>query len=69
MSNPACDINADLVKVGQQGTVHGAVTAITGSGVNASVTVTTILGDTITCLAGDLHTPDDQKIPANNGSY
>jgi hypothetical protein len=67
MSNPAVDIDGDLVFVGQQATIHGAVTVVTGSGVSAAVTVVTILGDTFTCLAGDIDTPDDQQTPANPG--
>jgi hypothetical protein len=67
MSNPATDIDGDLIVKGQQASIHGAVTAVSGSGVNASVTVVTILGDTFTCLAGDLSTPDDPQIAANPG--
>src|ERR1700693_2127467 len=68
--NAATDIDGDLVLVGQQATIHGAVTADSASpgfGVNSSVTVVTILGDTFTCKAGDLDTPDDPQIPANPG--
>ncbi len=65
--NAAVDTNGDLVLVGQQGTIHGAVTAVSGSGVNATVTVLTILGDTVTCRAGDIDTPDDQQTAANPG--
>jgi|ERR1700692_1653729 len=70
MSNPAVDIDGDLILVGQQGTIQGAVTsdsASPGFGVNSSVTFVTILGDTFTCKAGDLDTPDDPQIPANPG--
>ncbi len=67
MSNPATDLDGDLVVAGQQATIHGAVTAVSGSGVNAAVTVVTILGDTFTCLAADLDTPDDPQVAANPG--
>jgi hypothetical protein len=67
MSNPAVDLDGDLITVGLQATIHGAVTVVTGSGVLAAVTVVTTLGDTITCQAGDLSSPDDQQISANPG--
>ncbi len=67
MSNPAVDLDNDLILVGQQATIHGAVTAVSGSGVNATCTVVTTLGDTITCRGGDLDSPDDQQIAANPG--
>src|SRR5258706_15435628 len=67
MANPASDIDGDLVLVGQQATIHGAVTVVTGSGINAAVTVVTTLGDTIQCKAGDLDTPDAPQTVANPG--
>ena len=65
--NAATDLDGDLIIVGQQATIHGAVTVVTGSGVNAVVTVVTSLGDTVQCKAGDIDTPEDPQTASNPG--
>jgi len=75
MSNPAVNRNGLIVAVGEQVTVLGAVTVITGSGVgrpsgtsNATdtVTVVTPLGDSISVQAGDCVVIE--RPPVNNNA-
>lgn len=60
MSNPASNMNGKLVAAGDQVTIHGSCTSITGTApsVTETVTFTSLLGDLVTVQAGDLKAPD-----------
>ena len=50
-------VAGNSVSVGDQITILGEVTAISGTGPNATVTVRTLVGDTITVKAKDCYAP------------
>ncbi len=64
MSNPATNYQGGTLHVADQVTIHGLCSAIasTNPSVNDSVTFTSILGDVVTTIAGDLSTPDGPYI-------
>ena len=57
MSNPATNFWGHTVSVGDFVTILGAASAISGTGVKASVTVATKMGDSFTAQAGDCNGP------------
>jgi hypothetical protein len=64
MANVPTNMNGKVVNIGDQVTIHGACATIpeTTPSVNDSITFNTILGDTFTCLAGDLSASDHPPI-------
>ncbi len=59
MSIPASNIWGKPVVVGDLVTILGAASAVSGTGVKASITVVTKLGDSFTTLAGGCYAPQN----------
>ncbi len=57
MSVPASNIWGKLVSVGDFVTILGAATAVSGTGVTATVTVETKMGDSFSVQGGDCNAP------------
>jgi hypothetical protein len=67
MANPtASNIWGKTVAVGDLVTILGAASAVSGTGVKASITVVTKLGDSFTALAGGCYAPQNPAGAAQN---
>jgi|SRR5271170_1150656 len=64
MSNAATNVNGGALHVGDQVTIQGLCTSVTGTtnGVGITVGVTTVLGKVISCQAGDCQSKEEQPI-------
>jgi|ERR1039458_2111232 hypothetical protein len=64
MSQSATNMNGRMIIPGDQCTIHGACTSITGTSpsVKEAVTFTSLFGDLVTVQAGDLQTAEHQPI-------